>query len=110
MVNLRMTIAIAVLAAALTAAPQTGADGARQLEAAIHREFVLGVLKGALEGYRGVLALEGTSRDVAARALFQIGQCQEKLGSRAAAEDAYQRVADDYGDQEPAAAAGLGVG
>jgi hypothetical protein len=84
---------------------QTGADGARQLEAAIHREFVLGDLKGAIEGYRGVLALEGTSREVAARALFQIGQCQEKLSNRTAAEDAYRRVSDEYGDQDPAAAA-----
>ena len=90
---------MALLPAALA---QTGADGARQLEAAIHREMVLGDLKGAIEGYRGVLALEGAGRAVAARALFQIGQCHEKLGNRAAAEDAYRRVADDYGDQEQA--------
>jgi hypothetical protein len=84
---------------------QTGADGARQLEAAIHREIVLGDLKGAIDAYRIVLGLEGASRPVAARALFQIGQCQERLGNRAAAEDAYRRVADSYGDQEQAAAA-----
>jgi len=94
-----LSITLALLPAALA---QTGADGARQLEAAIHREMVLGDLKGAIEGYRGVLALEGAGRAVAARALFQMGQCQEKLGNRAAAEDAYRRVADDYGDQEQA--------
>ena len=96
---------ISIFAAAALCAAQTGADAARQLEAAIHREFVLGDLRGAMDAYRAVLALEGTGHDIAARALFQIGQCQEKLGNRAAAEGAYRRVADEYGDQEPAAAA-----
>lgn len=95
----------ALFVVAFAALAQTGADGARQLEAAIHREVVLGDLKGAIEAYRGVLALEGASRAVAARAQFQIGQCQEKLGNRAAAEDAYRRVVESYGDQEQAAAA-----
>jgi hypothetical protein len=90
------------LGAVREAAPQTGADAARRLEAAIHREVVLGDLKGAIEGYREVLALEGAGRSIAAQALFQIGQCEEKLGHRSAAEDAYRRVADEYGDQEQA--------
>jgi len=100
-------LGLAALAGALTpvAAPQAGADAARQLEAAIHREIVLGDLKGAIEGYRKVLGLQGGSREVAARALFQIGQCQEKLGNRAAAEEAYRRVSEQYGDQEQAAEA-----
>jgi tetratricopeptide (TPR) repeat protein len=100
-------IGLAALASALAmvAAPQPGADAARQLEAAIYREVVLGDLKGAIEGYRRVLGIEHGGRAVAARALFQIGQCEEKLGNRAAAEDAYQRVADKYGDQEQAAEA-----
>ena len=96
---------VLMLSFALVAFAQSGADGARQLEAAIHREIVLGDLKGAIEAYRGVLALEGAPRPVAAHALFQIGQCQEKLGNRAAAEDAYRRVADSYSDQEQAPAA-----
>jgi tetratricopeptide (TPR) repeat protein len=98
-------LAALALAVALAAAPQTGPDAARQLEAAIHREVVLGDLKGAIEVYRKVLDLAGGNRPVAARALFQIGQCEEKLGNRAAAEDAYQRVAEKYGDQEQAAEA-----
>lgn len=95
-------IPLAMGAFALAALAQTGADGARQLEAAIHREIVLGDLKGAIEAYRGVLSLQGAGRSVSARALFQIGQCQEKLGNRAAAEDVYRRVEEDYGDQEQA--------
>ena len=96
---------MALTLALTTAFAQTGADAPRQLEAAIHREIVLGDLRGAIEAYRGVLALEGAPRPVTARALFQIGQCEEKLGKRTAAEDAYRRVADSYSDQEPAAAA-----
>jgi tetratricopeptide (TPR) repeat protein len=98
-------VAALVGAVALAAAPQSGADAARQLEAAIYREIVLGDLQGALEGYRRVLGLPGGDRAVAARALFQIGQCEEKLGNRAAAEDAYRRVSGQYGDQEQAAQA-----
>jgi hypothetical protein len=58
-----------------------------------------------MEGYRAVLALKGSGREITARALFQIGQCEEKLGNRPAAEVAYRRVSEDYGDQDPAAAA-----
>jgi hypothetical protein len=102
----RSMVAIALAGTlALAAASQPGADAARQLEAAIHREIVLGDLKGAIEGYRKLLGAQGTSRAVEARALFQIGQCEEKLGNRAAAESAYQHISDDYGDQEQAAQA-----
>lgn len=101
----RVVRASLVFALIFPAVAQTGADASRQLEAAIHREVVLGDLKGAMDGYRGVLALQGITRAIAARALFQIGQCEEKLGNRAAAEDAYRRVVDGFGDQEEAGAA-----
>ena len=100
--GVRIALLLVALCALALGAGQTGADAGRQVEAAVHREMVLGDLKGAIEGYRAVLALEGVSREIAARALFQMGQCQEKLGKRTAAEDAYRRVADEYGDQEQA--------
>jgi Tetratricopeptide repeat len=77
-----------------------GADsGERQLEAAIHREIVLGDLKGAMEQYKALLAQPGRSRAVAARALFGSGQCLEKLGRRDEARSAYTRVVNEYADQ-----------
>jgi hypothetical protein len=94
---------VAMLAPAAT--PPAGTDAARQLEAAIYREVVTGDLKGAMDGYRKILDTAGANRAVAARAQFQIGQCEEKLGDRTAAEEAYHRVAEQFGDQEPAAAA-----
>jgi hypothetical protein len=75
------------------------ADAEWQLEVAIHREIVVGDLKGAIEEYQSILASEGKSKAVAAKALFQLGQCQEKLGQRAAAYSSYRRVVTEYGDQ-----------
>jgi len=89
-------LSIALLLAAASAA---GADEEMQLQSAIHREVVLGDLKGALEQYRAILAEPAKSREVAARALFQIGQCEEKLGQRREAFAAYSHVTSEYGDQ-----------
>jgi len=75
-----------------------------QLEAAIHREIVVGDLKGAMEAYQAILASEEKSKAVAARALFQLGQCQEKLGQRAAAYSSYRRVVTEYPDEGETAA------
>jgi hypothetical protein len=75
------------------------ADAEWRLEAAIHREIVVGDLKGAMEAYQAILASEGKPKAVAARALFQLGQCQEKLGQRTAAYSSYRRVVTEYGDQ-----------
>lgn len=68
-----------------------------RLEAAIHREVVVGDLKGAIEEYKGILA--GGSRESAAKALLQMGRCMDKLGRHAEAQDAYMRIVRQYGDQ-----------
>ena len=81
-----------------------GANPEMQLESAIHQEIVLGDLKGALEQYRAIVAQPAESREIAARAWFQIGQCQEKLGKRREAYAAYSRVAAEFGDQQEIAA------
>jgi Tol biopolymer transport system component len=80
------------------AGPQGSASAEKQLEAAIHREVVLGDLKGAIEQYKKILAQNPKSRAVAAQALFHMGQCQEKLG-QAEARKAYERVVRDFADQ-----------
>ena len=79
-------------------------DAARRLESAIHREIVAGDLTGAIEVYKGIAADSGAPRTVAARALLQLAQCQEKLGQRPDAHTTYTRLARDFADQAEIAA------
>src|ERR1022692_3070918 len=74
-------------------------DPEEQLEAAVHREVVVGDLPGAIEEYRAIIARTGTPRPIAARAYLEIGQCQEKSGQRKEAWDTYRRLVTDYSDQ-----------
>ena len=94
-----VAVAALLTAVALAAAPQQNASAERQLEAAIHREQVLGDVKGAIEQYK-TLAQSG-NRSVAAQALIHLGHCYEKLGEAQAkqARAAYERVVRDYADQ-----------
>ena len=87
------------MAAVLAAAPQQNASAEKQLEAAVHREQVLGDVKGAIEQYNR-LAQSG-NRTVAAQALVRLGHCYEKLGEAQVkqARAAYARVVRDYADQ-----------
>jgi Tol biopolymer transport system component len=90
-----------LLLAALAAWPTAGqqSDQAEvQLKAAMNRELVDGDLKGAIEQYQKIVSMYPQRRDVAARAIFQIGQCYEKLG-REEAQKAYQQIIKDYADQ-----------
>ena len=70
-----------------------------ELEAANYRQIVEGDLKSAVDEYRRILAEPGRSHEVSARALFQMGQCQEKLGERREAYATYRRILREYGDQ-----------
>lgn len=94
---MRLRMAVAIAAAMCPAMLGGDADSERLFEAAFHREVVVGDLKGAMEQYRAILTLEGTDKAIAARALFQLGQCQEKLGQRGAAYLSYKRVS-AYGE------------
>ena len=90
-----------LLLAALAAWPIAGqqSDQAEvQLKAAMNRELMNGDLKGAIEQYQKIVSLYPQRRDVAARAIFQIGQCYEKLGKEEA-QKAYQQIIKDYADQ-----------
>jgi Tol biopolymer transport system component len=93
------TVAALLMAVVLTAAPQQTASAERQLEAAIHREQVLGDVKGAIEQYRTLA--QGGNRTVAAQALIRLGQCYEKLGEAQTKEAraTYERIVRDFGDQ-----------
>jgi hypothetical protein len=94
---------LAILWSMATVAAQPGADTQRALEAALHREVVLGDLKGALEQYRALAAAPGTPRAIAARAWFQTGLCLEKQGRAADAVRAYNRVAGEFAGEMPTA-------
>ena len=81
------------------AAGQADLDAERQLEAAMHREIVLGDLNGAMELYRALAAQPAKTKAVAARAVFQMAQCFEKEGRPSEARSMYRRVLVEFGDQ-----------
>jgi len=92
-----LAVVAVVLAVSLHAAQQI--DPAEiQLQAAINKATVEGDLKGAIIDLQKILNKAGVSRSVAARALLQLGQCHEKLGT-AEARRSYERVLKDYTDQ-----------
>jgi hypothetical protein len=90
------------LFAVYSAAAQS--DAARKLEGAIHREIVAGDLPGAIEIYKGIAADPASPHGLAARALLQLGQCQEKLGQRREAHATYTRLLRDFADESDTAA------
>ena len=94
-----VTGAALLVAAVLAAAPQQNVSAEKELEAAVHREQVLGDVNGAIEQYK-TLAQSG-NRAVAAQALVRLGHCYEKLGEAQVkqARAAYARVVRDYADQ-----------
>jgi hypothetical protein len=73
------------VAAVLLAGPGQKADPEVQLEAALHREIVLGAVKGALEQYKAILAQPGNSKETAARALWQMHRWPTRAWSRSMA-------------------------
>ncbi|MBI4908313.1 MAG: tetratricopeptide repeat protein [Acidobacteria bacterium] len=98
------SLSILFLGAAL-AAPPKDTDLEKRLEAAIHRELVLGDLAGAITEYRAILASGSKLRPVEARALFHIGLCMEKSGRAGDARDIYERVTKEYPGQDSSAQA-----
>jgi Tol biopolymer transport system component len=86
------------MAVALAAAPQQNAGAEKELEAAVHREQVLGDVPGAVEQYKKLA--ESGDRAVAAQALIRLGRCYEKLGEAQVkqARAAYVRVVRDFAD------------
>ena len=94
------TLGIVLIAAPLMAATLSPEA---QLEAATYREMVVGDLKGAIEEYKAVL-FSAKSRTIAARALFQMGECFEKSGRKAEAQAVYTRLLSEFPDQAESSA------
>lgn len=97
----RTALAIAIiLTARLPASPPPAESSEKLLEAAIYRAKVLGDLPGAIQQFESIVA-RYAGQPVAARALVEIGQAEEKLGHPRRALAAYQRVVREYPDQVP---------
>jgi hypothetical protein len=104
---MKLIAAIGAAVGALAAEP----DLERRLQAAMHTEMVQGNLKQAVEQYRGIVAAGSASPAVAARALFRMAQCEEKLGLRREARSSYARLAASFpGQPELAASARAKLG
>ncbi len=69
------------------------------LRAAIEKQEVEGNLQGAIALYKQIIANHGTNAAVAAKALYRLGWCHEKLGSQEA-QNAYRRLIDEYPGQK----------
>jgi Tol biopolymer transport system component len=102
------TLATICAAFLLAAAPAMHGGKSPQadklLEGARHKEVIDGDLKAAIEQYRKIAAQFRKDPEVAAKALFQMGQCQEKLGW-AEARKSYERILREYGGAQQYASA-----
>ena len=92
----RTTIFGATLLVTALAGAQQADRPEMMLEAAARKERVDGDLKAAIEQYRKISTQFAKQPEVAARALYQLGQCQEKLG-QAEARKSYERIVREYG-------------
>lgn len=90
-------IAIGTLLLAAGSTQQT-IDPGVLLRAAIEKEEVDGDLSAAIEQYKRIIANNGNNRGVAAKALFRLGGCYEKLGQDEARK-IYRRLIANYSDQ-----------
>ena len=95
-------LALTLVVAAPAFAQQTAE---RLLQSGMYQEDVKGDLDEAIKVYEGILTKFPENRAVAAKALFHIGLCYEKLGETEARKH-YQHLIEEYGDQpEPVAQA-----
>jgi len=94
------TLGIAVIGCCAMSQAAFGSEKA--FEAAYYREVATGDLNGAIEQYRALVSQPAGDRATAAKALLQIGLCQEKLGQRKEAYATYTSVTTQFGDQAEA--------
>ncbi len=92
------------MAAALSLPAQKPEAPESLLQAAIKKEVVDGNLGAAIEGYKKALAAAKENRAVAAKAIYQLGECYRKQGN-AQARQMFERLVKEYGDQPVAAEA-----
>jgi Tol biopolymer transport system component len=89
---------VAALAAAVVALGMPIQSGHDLFQQALVKERAEGKLQDAIDLYDRIVRDFPEDHALAAKALFQMGQCYEKLG-KAEAKKAYERVVRDYADQ-----------
>ncbi len=83
----------------ITGRAQQAPDPGVLLRAAVEKEEVDGDLKGAIALYMQIIEKHSGNAAVAARALYHLGLCHERLGNQEA-RTAYRRIIDQYPGQE----------
>ncbi len=73
------------------------------MQAAHQKQLVEGQLEQAIQLYKRIVQEHSGNHSLAAKALLEMGQCYEKLGNTEARK-AYERLLNDYSDQNEAAA------
>ncbi len=96
----RRALVLTLLGGMMVAGATDGLD--EKLEAAIHREVVLGELKGAMADYQSIIH-ESHRRPLVARALYRYARCLDKLERRSEAYSTYETVLKDFSDEPEAA-------
>jgi hypothetical protein len=96
--SLALWVRTLLLAGVCAIAMRGGAGSGGAFEAALFHEMSSGDLAGAIQQYRALVQPQG-DRTTAAKALLQMGLCQEKLGQRKEAYATYTRVVTEFGDQ-----------
>ena len=95
----RIAILISLTILLTLAAPAVGQQTPGELlQSALYKQQVEGDLQGAVTILEGLIEDFGQHREIAARALVQLGLAHETLGSTEA-QRAYQRIVSDYPDQ-----------
>jgi Tol biopolymer transport system component len=92
-------IAVLGVLYSITGSAQQVADPGVLLRSAIEKEEVDGDLTGAIALYRQIIEKHGNNASVAARALYRLGWCHERLGNQDA-RNAYRRIIDEYPGQK----------
>jgi Tol biopolymer transport system component len=94
-----ITLALAIVLPSAEKAAQQSQSADVLLGAALHQEEVEGNFEAAIKIYQEILSKYPGNPEVAAKALFHMGLCYEKLGNREALK-AYQRLIADYPGQK----------
>ena len=96
---MKQLIVVCVAGLLLAGSGGVGAQGSAQaeklLEGARRKAVVEGDLRSAIEQYARIVEQFKSQPDIAARALYQLAQCQEKLG-QAEARKSYERILREY--------------
>src|SRR2546428_13361517 len=98
-----LTVVMIVGMLALASGAVLAQSGNDLFQQALVKERTEGNLPEAIKLYQTIVQKYGSDRKLAAKALFQMGQAYEKLGS-AEARKAYERIAREFADQKEVAA------